>query len=111
MSLLGHPFIQKGNNKNHVVQDLVKECLPKLLKARENKKTPKDPKDKKDDDSDEEEKVGTFQRGTKITFNRNTKTWSSDSSASYGTTVLNPDSASEYGTVEYKDGTVEMNEE
>jgi hypothetical protein len=45
-----HPFVQRGNKKDNLVQDLVKECLPLLLQAREKKKN-KD-KDKGDGESD-----------------------------------------------------------
>jgi len=92
-SLLAHPFVQRGNKKDNLVQDLVKECLPLLLQAREKKKN-KD-KDKGDGESDEE-KASAFARGTRITINTSSGTWSS-----YGTTVLNQDSG--YGTVEVKD--------
>jgi len=37
-SILGHPFVQKGLRKDHILQELVKECMPSLLAARNKKR-------------------------------------------------------------------------
>eukprot|EP01114_Cavostelium_apophysatum_P019704 TRINITY_DN6419_c0_g2_i1.p1 TRINITY_DN6419_c0_g2~~TRINITY_DN6419_c0_g2_i1.p1 ORF type:complete len:376 (+),score=101.00 TRINITY_DN6419_c0_g2_i1:218-1345(+) len=81
-SLLGHPFVQRGLNKEHIIKDLVKACMPDLLAAREKKKSTKNSDG--DPDSEKDEGGSTFQRGTRITINTASGTWSSR-----GTTVLN----------------------
>jgi len=93
-AILGHPFVQRGFNKDHVIKQLVDICMPDLLAAREKKKSSKNKEENEDDrssdsDSDghEGEEKNTFAPGTRITINTSSGTWSSG----MGTTVLNQD--------------------
>jgi len=92
-TLLGHPFVQKGNgsDKDRILFDLVKASLPKVLDARNKKKNEKNKQNQNSgsdeenpDSEDDDEKMNTFAPGTRITINTSSGTWSST-----GTTILN----------------------
>jgi len=98
-TLLGHPFVQKGLNKDDVIKNVVKSCMPALLAARDKKKNGKTGKGSKEgeDNSDSDDEKSSIAPGTRITINTSSGTWSS-----MGTTVLNQDSING-NTVEIKD--------
>jgi len=99
-SLLGHPFVQRGLNKDEVIKNLVQACMPQLKAARERKKNPKQKGTENDSSDDEEDDKRSFAPGTRITINTSSGTWSS-----MGTTVLNRESGDDIidgNTVEIK---------
>jgi len=98
-SLLGHPFVQRGINKDHVLKTLVTQCMPTLLEARNKKKNNKKDDSGSDGEEGEDEK-NSFAPGTRITINTSSGTWSSVGTG-MGTTVLNQDSING-NTVEIK---------